>query len=195
MKSEAEAQILASAADLFAHFGYNGVSTRDIASGAGVNEGTIFRHYPRKRDLYVAVLDTELQQLKLRDDLLTWLGEASDGKTVLARTFEMIAATLTQRPELLRLMQYSSLESGEDVDLLLRKHLGELVEVVFGYLEPWVSSGELRCSSAKALVLAQIAIILSHHSLHRLFLRDGSGPEAIFNSYADSCDSGTKRAE
>ncbi len=50
------------------NFGYNGVSTRDIAAGAGVNEVTIYRHYPRKRDLYVAVLDAELQQVKLRGD-------------------------------------------------------------------------------------------------------------------------------
>ena len=37
---------------MFANFGYNGVSTRDIANGAGVNEVTIYRHFPRKRDLY-----------------------------------------------------------------------------------------------------------------------------------------------
>ena len=53
----------ASAAGMFANFGYNGVSTRDIAAGAGVNEVTIYRHYPRKRDLYVAVLDAELQEV------------------------------------------------------------------------------------------------------------------------------------
>ena len=69
-KGGAEARILASAAGMFANFGYNGVSTRDIATSAGVNEVTIYRHYPRKRDLYVAVLDAELQEVKLRGDLL-----------------------------------------------------------------------------------------------------------------------------
>ena len=64
-KSDAEARIMASAASMFANFGYNGVSTRDIAASAGVNEVTIYRHYPRKRDLYVAVLDAELQQVLL----------------------------------------------------------------------------------------------------------------------------------
>jgi AcrR family transcriptional regulator len=187
-KGNAEARILASAAGLFANFGYNGVSTRDIASQAGVNEVTIYRHYPHKRDLYVAVLDTELQQVKLRGDLLARVAEATDAKVVLDRTFELIAATLTHRPELLRLVQYSSLELGEDIDPLLRRHLGELVEVVARYLEPWVSRGELRCSSAKALVLALIAIIVSHRSLHRLFLSDGASPEALLKAYVDSCN-------
>jgi AcrR family transcriptional regulator len=184
-KGDAEARILASAAEMFAHYGYNGVSTRDIASGAGVNEVTIYRHYPRKRDLYVAVLDAELQQVKLRGDLLARIAEAGDGRTAVARTFELLAATMTQRRELLRLVQYSALELGGDIDPLLRKHLGQLVEVIARYLEPWVSRGELRCSSAKALVLSLVAIILSHRSLHRLFSNDGSSSEAMFKAYAE----------
>jgi AcrR family transcriptional regulator len=184
-KGEAEARILASAAGMFANFGYNGVSTRDIATGAGVNEVTIYRHYPRKRDLYVAVLDSELQQVKLRGDLLSRIAEAQDARTAVARTFELIVATLSNRQDLLRLMQYCSLEMGDDIDPLLRRHLGELVEVIARYLEPWVSKGELRCASAKTLVLSLVAIILSHRSLHRLFAGDGSSPEALFKAYAE----------
>lgn len=184
-KGTAEARILASAAGMFANFGYNGVSTRDIATGAGVNEVTIYRHYPRKRDLYVAVLDTELQQVKLRGDLLSRIAEAQDAKTAVARTTELITATLANRQDLLRLMQYCSLEMSEDIDPLLRKHLGELVEVIARYLEPWVSRGELRCTSAKSLVLSLVAIILSHRTLHRLFSGNGSNPEALFEAYAE----------
>jgi AcrR family transcriptional regulator len=184
-KGEAEARILASAAGMFANSGYNGVSTRDIANGAGVNEVTIYRHYPRKRDLYVAVLNAELQQVKLRGDLLARIAEAQDARTAVVRTFELIAATLSNRQDLVRLMQYCSLEMGEDIDPLLRKHLGELVEVIARYLEPWVSKGELRAASAKTLVLSLVAIILSHRSLHRLFAGDESSPEALFKAYVE----------
>jgi AcrR family transcriptional regulator len=184
-KGDAEARILASAAAMFANSGYNGVSTRDIASGAQVNEVTIYRHYPRKRDLYVAVLDAELQQVKLRGDLLARVAEAGDAKTAVDRTFELIVATMTQRQELLRLVQYSALELSDDIDPLLRRHLGQLVEVIARYLEPWVAQGELRCTSAKALVLSLIAIILSHHSLHRLFSSDGTEPDALLKAYAE----------
>src|ERR1035441_3015597 len=143
-----ERRILSTAAVQFALHGYNGVSTRDIASGAGVNEVTIYRHYPRKRDLYLAVLDAELQQVKLRGDLLSRIAEATDARTALERAFELIAATLTYKPELLRLMQYSSLELGEDIDPMVRKHLGQLVEVVAHYLEPWAGGEELRNGNA-----------------------------------------------
>jgi len=182
-KSKAEARILASAAGKFANFGYSGVSTRDIATGAGVNEVTIYRHFPRKRDLYVAVLDAELQRVKLRGDLLARITEAQDARTAVARTYELLAVTLENRQDLLRLMQFSALELGDDVEPLLRRHLGELVEVIARYLEPWVAKGELRCPSAKALVLSLIAIFLSHRSLHRLFADDGSRPEVLFEAY------------
>jgi len=184
-KGNAEARILTCAAGMFAHSGYNGVSTRDIATGAGVNEVTIYRHYPRKRDLYVAVLDAELRQVKLSGDLLARIAEAQDARTAVERTFELITATLLNRQDLLRLMQFCSLEMGDDIDPLVRKHLGELVEVIARYLEPWVSKGELRATSAKALVLSLISIILSHRTLHRLFAGDGSSPEALFKAYAE----------
>lgn len=184
-KGDVEERILASATGLFANYGYNGVSTRDIASRAGVNEVTIYRHYPRKRDLYFAVLDAELQQVKLGGDLLARIAEATDANTVLARTFELISATLMERPALLRLIQYSALELGDELDPLLRKYLSELVEVLVHYLEPWVRKGELRCASAKALVLSLVSIILSHRSLDRLFPSDDPGPEFMFNAFAE----------
>jgi AcrR family transcriptional regulator len=184
-KGEAQARILASAAGMFANFGYNGVSTRDIATGAGVNEVTIYRHYPRKRDLYLAALDAELQQVKLRGDLLAHIAEARDARTAVARTFELIAATLANRQNLVRLMQYCALEMGEEIDPLLRRHLGELVEVIARYLEPWVAKGELRCASAKTLVLSLVAILLSHRSLDRLFAGNGASPEALFAAYVE----------
>ena len=92
---------------------------------------------------------------------------------------------MMQRPELLRLVQFSALEVSEDIDPLLRRHLGQLVEVIAHYLEPWVEKGELRCASAKALVLSLIAIILTHGSLQRIFAVDGSGPEAMFKAYTE----------
>src|ERR1019366_3165036 len=102
-------RILATATDLFARFGYNGVSTRDVASAAQVNEVTVYRHYPRKHDLYLAVLEAELQQLRFRGDLLARIAEASDGRMALVRAFELLTKTLMHKPEILRLLQYSAL--------------------------------------------------------------------------------------
>ncbi len=177
-------RILATATELFARFGYNGVSTRDVASAAQVNEVTVYRHYPRKYDLYLAVLEAELQQLRFRGDLLAGIAEASDGRTALVRAFELLTKTLMHKPEILRLLQYSALELNENFDPLVRRHLGELIEVVARYLEPWINNGELRCTNAKTVVLTLVGIVISHNSLQRVFLGKELGPERMFEAYA-----------
>lgn len=50
-------RILDVAGELFAAYGYEGVSTRQIAAGAGLNIATVAHHVGGKRDLYLAVLE------------------------------------------------------------------------------------------------------------------------------------------
>jgi len=186
-RASTEERILSTAASLFAQFGYNGVSTREIASSAEVNEVTIYRHYPRKRDLYLAVLAAELQRVHLRGELLTRVAEAQTGREALSSTFELIATTLQHQPQLLRLLQYSALELSEDLDPMLRKHLGELVEVLARYLQPWIERGQLRSSSGKTLVLTLIAIVLGRAPLKRVFLGSADNLNSLFETYAEFC--------
>ena len=177
---DAGERILANAMSLFALHGYNGVSTREIASAAQVNEVTIFRHYTHKHDLYLAVMKSGLRQLHLRGDLLTGIAEARDGQTALARTFDLIAKTLMEKPEVLRLLQFSALELSVDFDPLVRRHLSEFVEVTARYLEPWVKKGELRCTSGKTLIFTFIAIVASYNSIQRVFSAEGLDPDEMF---------------
>jgi AcrR family transcriptional regulator len=90
-------RIIESAAGLFSQCGYNGVSTRDIAQGANINEATIFRHYPHKRDLYLAALESELQKVQLRGDLLAEVADAPDARAALANTYTLITSALGGR--------------------------------------------------------------------------------------------------
>ncbi len=182
-----EERILATASALFAQFGYNGVSTREIAGSAEVNEVTIYRHYPRKRDLYLAVLSTAVQRVHLRGDALTRLAKAESGKAAMAAAFDLISNALSEEPQLLRLLAFSALELSDELDPLLRQHLGEQIEVVARYLDPWIQQGELRCASSKTLVLTLIAIILGRGPLQRVFNGNTESLPALFEAYSQSC--------
>ena len=58
MKSETRrAQLIGAATKLFSERGYNGTTTKEIASSAGVNEALIFRYFPSKEVLYRGVID------------------------------------------------------------------------------------------------------------------------------------------
>lgn len=172
-KGKIEERILAAAADLFSHRGYSGVSTREIAVAAGLNEVTIYRHYPRKRDLYLAVLAEELGRVPLRGDRLREIVEAADAHQALMRAFALIETAVKERPRLLPLALYGALEAATDADALLRRHLGEFVEVVTHYVDPWVnegsSGGRPLFQSARGLVLALVSIAVFRQSLARVF--------------------------
>lgn len=183
----AEERILSTAAALFAQFGYNGVSTREIAAAAEVSEVTIYRHFPRKRDLYLAVLSAELERVQLRGELLTRVAQARTGRAALASTFELVSTALQQQPQLLRLLGYSVMELSDDLDTLLRRHLGEMVELIARYLQPWIDKGEIRTANAKTLVLTLIAIVLGRGPLKRVFHEDAAGAHALFDAYAEFC--------
>jgi AcrR family transcriptional regulator len=171
-------RIIESAVNLFSKSGYHGASTRDIAQLAQLNEATLFRHFPRKHDLYVAALESELQNVRLRGDLLMEVANAPDAHAALARTFVLIKTMLAERTDLIRLLQFSALELEKEFDPLLRKHIRELVEVIAGYLQRWVDNGQLQCSNPKAVILTLIAIVLSYQPLSNLF-SEGLPPTAI----------------
>jgi len=66
----AKERMIAAAVALFARAGFNGVTTRDIASSANVSEGNLFRYFHSKRELFLAAIDHELGKLRTRARLL-----------------------------------------------------------------------------------------------------------------------------
>jgi AcrR family transcriptional regulator len=168
-------------------YGYNGVSTRAIASAAQVNEVTVFRHYPSKRDLSLAVMKSGLKQLRPSGDLLAGIAEARDGQTALLRTFELITKTLMEKTEIVRLLQYSALDLSTEFDPLVRVQLAEFVDLTASYLEPWTKIGELRCTDSKTLIFTFIAIVISYGSLQRVFQGEELGPDRMLEVCMDLC--------
>lgn len=61
--TEKKAQILQAALRLFAQQGYDATPTSQIAREAGVSEGGMFRHFPSKEALMLAVLELGHEQV------------------------------------------------------------------------------------------------------------------------------------
>jgi AcrR family transcriptional regulator len=193
-------RILIAAANLFSRGGYSGVSTREIASAARLNEVTIYRYFPHKRELYLAVLADELGRVHLRGDQLQDLAEAGDAREALSRAFAMIQTALFKRPLLLPLVLYGALEVAADVDVLLKRHVGEFVEVVTRYLDPWVAKdgvggGKFLSRNTRGLVLALVSVAVFCPSLERVFpVTSASAAEALVETYVRAAEPERKAA-
>lgn len=79
-ETETRTRILKSALRLFAHRGYDGTTTRDLAEAAEVAEGTLFRHFSNKKAILVEVASQGW--VEILTDLLTELSEMGSYKAV-----------------------------------------------------------------------------------------------------------------
>jgi AcrR family transcriptional regulator len=61
--AERRAIIVESAVGVFSERGYTGASLDDIAAAAGVTKPMLYRHFASKADLYVALLESEIELL------------------------------------------------------------------------------------------------------------------------------------
>ncbi len=62
-RDERRAQLLAAAQEVFVANGYHGAAMDEIAETAHVSKPVLYQHFPSKRELYLALLDSHLTAL------------------------------------------------------------------------------------------------------------------------------------
>jgi AcrR family transcriptional regulator len=130
------ARILDAAVRVFAEHGA-AASTEDVAAEAGVAIGTVFRHFPAKRDLLGAILK----------DLLADLTASAAGTDL----FAFFARVVTEAAEKRFVVE---LLAGEGVDVGVAGPVGSLAEAVGTLLDQARRDGTVRADVRADEVLA-----------------------------------------
>lgn len=65
-REQRRSQLLAVALETFSHQGYHKASMDEIAEAAGVSKPVLYQHFPGKRELYLALVDHNLDRLAVR---------------------------------------------------------------------------------------------------------------------------------
>ncbi|WP_271394645.1 TetR/AcrR family transcriptional regulator [Neomicrococcus lactis] len=93
-RDERRRQLLSAAHHVFVDNGYHGASMDEIAELAQVSKPVLYQHFPGKRDLYLAILDTHLESLL--EQLLTAISSTDNNKERVGATirayFEFVAS-------------------------------------------------------------------------------------------------------
>jgi len=130
---ERSTQIASIAAKLFARKGFNGVTTREIAKKAGVNEAILFRHFPTKKTLYTEIINQKIHVKPESFDLEA--ARKGDDIEVLRSVARYFMKEIEKDNPFLRLMLYSALEDHELASVFLK----ERTDLVFGFLLEYVT--------------------------------------------------------
>src|SRR5579862_464998 len=140
----ARQRILNAAVTLFAEKGFNGTTTRTIARAANVNEALIFRHFPTKQDLYVAIIQEKIEHQSRRNLVDAAAATDPDDAAVFRRIALGMFETVEADPEFLRLLYFSALEGHELSKLFFDSYVQRLQTLLQERVRSGTDSGRFR---------------------------------------------------
>jgi len=161
-------RIVEAAVQLFSRQGFAASSTHEIARLAGVSEVTVFRHFPRKRDLFWAATESRLRRLRISKELRGRLEGDENPSTAIPGIVALLVETVQHQPEMLRLLYLSLFELENGAERILRKHLVPLFDPVREYLTRCVSKGLIRDLEPGVATLGLAASVAAHQGLQQV---------------------------
>lgn len=95
-------EILDAATELFARHGYSDAVTQALAERLQVGKGTIYRHFPSKRDLFLAAADRVMKRMRERIDAC--VAGVEDPLDRIAQAIRAFLAFFAEHPEFVELL-------------------------------------------------------------------------------------------
>jgi len=168
--TERKAQILKTAAQLFAEQGYEGTKTSQIAREAGVNEAIIFRHFTNKEELYWAVLADMSSTRRGTERLRAIVSSDAAPEQVLEQLASDILGRNFADPKWWRLLLYAALENHKLSHRFYRSHASGYYEELATYIRNQARLGVFR-TDVDPVIAARgfIGMIIYHFQIQELF--------------------------
>ena len=162
-------QILTAATRLFSRQGFDGTTTREIASSAGVNEAIIFRHFTSKEELYWAVVSEQAKTRGYTERLRRRLRSSAHTRRAVADMAEILLHKREDDGAFTRLLLFSALRNGELSEKFAHNYLTESLKLMSDYIRAGVKRGRLRKIDPVVGARAFVAMVAGHNLLQELF--------------------------
>jgi AcrR family transcriptional regulator len=150
-EEDTRTRILQAALRLFAAKGYEGTTTKDLASTANVAEGTIFRHFANKKAILIEVATSGW--VDILTDLLTELSEMGSYKAV-AQVMRRRMMRLQENGDLLRVCFIEAQYHPELRERIQSDVIAKMTDVAEAFFQTAMDRGIYRRMNAK--IVAQV---------------------------------------
>jgi len=182
---ERRAQILREAARLFGSHGFNGTTTRDVATAVGITEAALYRYFPSKEAMYAAILDERMAASDLLEPALA-AAAAGDDRAVFTQLALALLRSVDADPSILRLILYSALEGHELARPFQEKRILRLRDFLTTYIDRRRQEGAFRAVDAALAARAFMGMVVDHLIVRHVFgQRDQypQPPEAVAETF------------
>jgi AcrR family transcriptional regulator len=120
---ERRSDVLRVAVAEFAKRGWQGTSTEDVARAAGISQPYLFKMFPTKKALFIALVEHSFE--RVRQAFIEAVGDA-DGDEALMRMGACYGELLRDRDELQLQMQAYAASSDAEIGEVTRREFGRL---------------------------------------------------------------------
>ena len=127
--------LLRAALQSFAEKGFDGASTREIASAAGVNHGLIPYYFRTKQKLWRAAVDLAFADMKAGLEALLADPSIADDRERAARMIRAHVHYVARNPEFVRLMHEEGKRRGPRTRWIVDTHVKPLYDAITTLLE------------------------------------------------------------
>ncbi|MBI4532543.1 MAG: TetR/AcrR family transcriptional regulator [Candidatus Melainabacteria bacterium] len=159
-------RITKAALAIFSSKGYASATTREIATEAGVNEVTLFRHFGSKENLLGAIAERYSVIPVIAETLKSQL--TGDYRCDLKLIAHHILDVWEERRELIMIMMFESQHHPEEVSLLTRVP-GQLRDYLAGYFSGLAWKGIVRPLNYAATAQSFISGLFTYFLTSQLF--------------------------
>ncbi len=126
---------------MFSQFGYRGTTIDQIAAKAGMSKANLLYYFRRKNDVYLAVLESILDQWL---EPLARLDQDKDPEQELRAYIETKLRLSQQNPRASRLFANEIMQGAPMIQPFLSNQLKELVELKCEVIQHWIDNGKLQ---------------------------------------------------
>jgi AcrR family transcriptional regulator len=161
--AERREAIVQAAQRVFSSRSYAGATTAEIARAAGVSEPILYRHFPSKRELYFACLDSAWAELRAVFEEKIGHLTAGDSEAVFAETAAAVRRSKVLVPNL---WLQAINEAGHEPEMQrrMREHMREVHDVIAALLRRAQEAGAVpadRDVEAEAWIFIGGALLLT----------------------------------
>jgi AcrR family transcriptional regulator len=162
-------QILDVATRLFARQGFQGTTTKKISQHARVNEALIFRHFPRKDDLYWAVIQRKIATAAPTERMREKLELAGDDLQVFTRLAAEILNRRAKDQTLSRLLLFSALENHRLSHRFFRTYVAGYYKLLAEFIRQRIDDGRFRHVDPLLAARGFLGMVIYHSWAQELF--------------------------
>src|SRR5690242_2752800 len=185
--TDRRAQLLDSALEVFSRKGFEGTTTKEVATAAGVTEAIIFRHFPTKQALYTAVLDHHVESSELQNwlaEIKSWMDQNND-EEVLRSIARVILRSYRTDTRYERVLLFAALEGHELGLAHNRQIVAPIYELLRDYFARRQREGAVTELHPGAIIGAIGGMTKNHAMLTQMFgyTTDGATDEEIIENF------------